>query len=1070
MPLDERISDLLLQWEEAREQGRDLTPEELCRDCPALLPEIDRHVQDLRKLAPLLDGETTPPVAPAMTCANAPESRAGTKGELRYTPRRLHAVGGLGQVYKAHDEELNRDVALKRIKEEFADNPAYRLEFLREAEITGKLEHPGVVPIYGLVRGPDGNPAYAMRFVEGESLRDAIRKFHEADKGNRDSGERSLALRQLLSRFIAVCNTLAFAHNRGVIHRDLKPANIMLGKYGETLVVDWGLARPFDRTETERASGEATLRPTPRDGEAPDATRFGEVKGTPSYMSPEQAEGIGQRIGPASDIYSLGATLYELLTGLAPVRGCDGGDIILKVRRGEFSTPHAVKRNISKSLEAICLKAMALEPQKRYATALEMANDVDRWLADEPTTAYHEPWRVRAWRWVRRHRTPVTATAAALLAAALLVGGGLLWKADHDARAMAAAARQAEERDRDIQAGLAQTALLRDQGRLGEAGKVLEGAEKLAANGAPAALVERAQQARKDLDMVAALEKVPLLAMRDVVGGWWEGVPEGYRKAFQQYGIDMEGLDQADAAAQIRGSDIREHLIVALHAWASHLRFERRVLFGRLLEAALLADKVPDLQDLQELMIADREAFERWRERHDRHELMIAGWDRESLERMLVRYDESLLPPTTALAISNRLSAMGSVARSEQLLRAAQHGHPNDFFINLALFMMLSETAPRLEEAIGFLRAAVALRPDCSLAHFSLGVALKTQGRSHEAEKEFRQAIHFKEDDPTAHYILGTLLAKRGKRDEAENEFRRAIQLKEDDPDAHMNLGILLGQLGKRDEAEKEFRRAIELKEDDPGAHYNFGTLLAMRGKRDEAEKEFRRAIQLKDEDTDAHWGLGILLGETGNYDEAILCFQRVLKLLPLDDPRRPQLEKSISLSKRLRALDSRLPGVLSGEVQVDAAERVEFAMVCLCKGRNAASARLFAEAFAQQPTLADDLSSKNRYNAALAATLAGIGQGDDASDLDNKERARLRNQALDWLQADLTAWAKRRQDDPKARTEIQEELQGWQDDGGLAGVREADALAKLPEAEREAWRKLWADVDALVKELRDGK
>src|SRR5262249_33296536 len=140
------------------------------------------------------------------------------------------------------------------------DQPGSRARFRREAEITGKLEHPGVVPVYGLGCHDDGRPYYAMRFIKGDSLQEALRRFHEADADpRRDPGERSVAFRQLLGRFIDVCNAVAYAHNRGVLHRDLKPANIMLGMYGETLVVDWGLAAPFARGEAAQASGEDTL-------------------------------------------------------------------------------------------------------------------------------------------------------------------------------------------------------------------------------------------------------------------------------------------------------------------------------------------------------------------------------------------------------------------------------------------------------------------------------------------------------------------------------------------------------------------------------------------------------------------------------------------------------------------------------------------------------------------------------------------------------------------------------------------------------------------------------------------
>src|SRR5262249_20241143 len=175
---------------------------------------------------------------------NATQPEVRNAVGVRYRILRPHASGGLGDVFVAEDQELHREVALKEIRPQHAHNTHSRGRFLLEAEITGGLEHPGIVPVYGLGQYADGRPYDAMRFIYGDNLKEAIRRFHEADVPGRDPGERALALRQLLRRFMDVCNAVAYAHSRGVLHRDLKPGNIMLGKFGETLVVDWGLAKP----------------------------------------------------------------------------------------------------------------------------------------------------------------------------------------------------------------------------------------------------------------------------------------------------------------------------------------------------------------------------------------------------------------------------------------------------------------------------------------------------------------------------------------------------------------------------------------------------------------------------------------------------------------------------------------------------------------------------------------------------------------------------------------------------------------------------------------------------------
>jgi serine/threonine-protein kinase len=337
----------------------------------------------------------------------------------RYRILRPHARGGLGAVFVALDQELHREVALKQILDQHADDPVSQKRFLLEAEVTGSLEHPGIVPVYGLGTYADGRPFYAMRFIRGDSLKEAIEHFH-ADPGlKKNPGRRSLELRKLLRRFVDVCNAIEYAHSRGVLHRDIKPANIIMGKHGETLVVDWGLAKALGRVEPGSDSGERTLVPPSASGSA--STLPGSALGTPAYMSPEQSEGDLERVGARSDVYSLGATLYCLLTGKPPFEG-DLAEVIVAVQKGQFPAPRQLEPALDRALEAVCKKAMALKPADRYGSPRALADEVERWMADEPVSAWHEPWTRTLIRWLTRHRVGVTAAAAAVLVA--LVGTG----------------------------------------------------------------------------------------------------------------------------------------------------------------------------------------------------------------------------------------------------------------------------------------------------------------------------------------------------------------------------------------------------------------------------------------------------------------------------------------------------------------------------------------------------------------------------------------------------------------------------------------------------------------------
>ncbi len=424
---------------------------------PGVLSEAQALAPDAGPTGPVLSASMSVD-DPADVVASA---RPGRPVD-RYRILRPHARGNLGQVFVALDTELGREVALKEILEHRVGDGRYRDRFLVEAEITGRLQHPGIVPVYGLGTYADGRPYYAMRFIRGGSLKDAIEQFHsglspdpgpagtatdagadpEAEGGldrgsadpsaqptpgvaggrNRDEPEsRSVGLRRLLRRFQDVCNAVDYAHSRGVLHRDLKPANIVVGRHGETLVVDWGLAKATGRSDDPAGADEPPVDVSPGSGSGSE-TQPGRPLGTPAYASPEQLAGELDRLGPATDVYGLGAILSHLLTGQVPFQGRDLAAVIRAVQAGEFPAPRALDPSIPKPLEAVCLKAMALRPEDRYATARELGEDVERWLADEPVRARPEPLPERLRRWGRRHRTAVAAAAVGLVMAVLGLG------------------------------------------------------------------------------------------------------------------------------------------------------------------------------------------------------------------------------------------------------------------------------------------------------------------------------------------------------------------------------------------------------------------------------------------------------------------------------------------------------------------------------------------------------------------------------------------------------------------------------------------------------------------------
>lgn len=407
-----RIEELIDRWEQAAIEGAAPSVNELCKSSPELIPYVEEEIAALRSFQARY-GDLP------QTTLNSANLKAFC-GD-RYQIQDYYESGGLGVLYKAVDKELGRAILVKTVLPHVGLLENTRRTFEREAQITGQLEHPGIVPVYGFGRDETGRPYYAMKFVRGETLTCAIQRFHAASPG-KIWHERAIEFHKLLGSFVAVCRTIAFAHSRCIVHRDLKPDNIMLGDYGEVLVIDWGLAKTVEETDSAHASSQRSLSANA----APFVSREA-VKGTPAYMSPEQAAG-GNSVGVASDIFSLGATLFELLSGQRPFSDQSTEAILGHLQAGEIPRLGEVKSRLPGALIAICEKAMCALPEQRYADSESLALDIERYLADEPVIAWREPTSMRIGRFLRRRRFLVAGAGIAVMATLIVVSisAGLL--------------------------------------------------------------------------------------------------------------------------------------------------------------------------------------------------------------------------------------------------------------------------------------------------------------------------------------------------------------------------------------------------------------------------------------------------------------------------------------------------------------------------------------------------------------------------------------------------------------------------------------------------------------------
>jgi Flp pilus assembly protein TadD/tRNA A-37 threonylcarbamoyl transferase component Bud32 len=992
---------------------------------PALAANLP-HVPRVQLREPLTEG-VTPVNLPGSS--EMPEVESPPRGSQRLQLLGEIARGGMGTILKGRDVDLGRDLAVKVLREEHRGKSEMAQRFIEEAQINGQLQHPGIAPVHELGMFPDGRPYFTMKLVKGQTLAALLAARKEALEDRP----------RFLGIFAQVCQTLAYAHARGVIHRDVKPSNVMVGAFGEVQVMDWGLAKVLKEggiadelrsRQRDRAENVSVIR-TARSQEAgtPEVgsqTQAGTLLGTPAYMAPEQARGDVEQVDERADVFGLGAVLCEILTGKPPYTG-KGTEVQYKARAAKLEEAFTQLEACGADVELIDLakRCLAAEPWDRPRHAGEVAEQVtayqhavtERLRQAEVARAAEEARAIEARATAaqeRKARRMTLALAATVLLAMLVGGGGWLWLQGQRAA-------QRAEHNQAVNDALSQAIRLRLQARTakGAAARELEGQARDQAQRAKA-LVESGSA---DADLAARV--------RELAAEW-----------------DEEAKNRKLA---------EEHGRLGLKLWQD----------GKADEALVEYRKAAELDPT-------KDSF------HQILGTLLLNKDR--LDEAIAAYRKALEIDPSPATIHNNLG----VALSHK---------------------------GRVDEAIAEYNKAIEQNPRDSIYHNNLGRALLDRGRLDEAIAAHRKGVEIEPRNAAARDYLVRLekvaalqsklpAYREGKYSPRDNAERLLLaQLcgvkKFHHAAARLYAEVFVAEPGLADNRVLANNRAAAYRYDAAcsAALAGFGqgedakTLGdGQRARWRQQALDWLRADLMRWEqemETAKLWVPDAVRNELKKWqrdkDLAVVRGEETLAPLPAEERRRWQtlwadvakhLGETEGMERRIRAVEKEFPALMSGQAKpADVWDLMTAARIATHRHRQfAAATRLLEQSLAANPTWAGQLPADPPcYYAACCAAMAAAGEGSGAATLDAAARRRLRRRAVAWLREELD----RKQGTAGTaadRTTAPASLAYWKEDGWLSSLRDAGALAKLPDDERQACEKLWADVDALLEKTRNKK